>query len=42
MLWFSQALASTGGPNVYERGLDDPAFSKSFTVMEKNVSIHYE
>ena len=39
MLWFSQALASAGGPNVYERGLDDPAFVKAFEVME-NVSIH--
>ena len=35
MLWFSQALASAGGPNVYERGLDDPAFVKAFEVMEK-------
>ena len=35
MLWFSQALASAGGPNVYERGLDDPAFVKAFEVMSE-------
>ena len=35
MLWFSQALASAGGSNVYEKGLDDPAFVKAFEVMEK-------
>jgi raffinose/stachyose/melibiose transport system substrate-binding protein len=35
MLWFSQALASAGGPDIYENGLDDPAFVKAFEVMEK-------
>jgi len=35
MLWFSQVLASAGGPDVYKNGLDDPAFVKAFEVMEK-------
>ena len=35
MLWFSQALASAGGPDIYKKGLDDPAFVKAFEVMEK-------
>ena len=35
MLWFSQALASAGGPDIYEKGLDDPAWVKAFEVMEK-------
>ena len=35
MLWFSQALASAGGPDIYKKGLDDPAFVKAFEVMQK-------
>jgi len=35
MLWFSQALVSAGGPDIYEKGLDDPAWVKAFEVMEK-------
>mgnify|MGYP005712509797 FL=1 len=35
MLWYSQALASAGGPDIYEKGLDHPAYVKAFEVMEK-------
>ena len=35
MLWYSQALASAGGPDIYQKGLDHPAYVKAFEVMEK-------
>ena len=30
MLWYSQALASAGGPDIYEKGLDSPSLCQSF------------
>lgn len=35
MLWYSQILHSIGGPDVYERGLDDPAFLEAAKVLKK-------
>ena len=35
MLWYSQALASAGGPDIYEKGLDDPAYVKAFEIMKE-------
>lgn len=35
MLWYSYALASCGGPDVYEKGLDDSAFVEAAEIMKK-------
>ena len=35
MLWYSYAVASCGGPDVYENGLDDPAFVEAAEIMKK-------
>ncbi|MDF2615057.1 MAG: hypothetical protein K0S71_2843 [Clostridia bacterium] len=35
MLWYSQIVTSIGGPDVYSRGLDDPAFVEAAKVMQK-------
>lgn len=35
MLWYSYALASVGGPDVYEKGLDDPAFVEAAKIIQK-------
>ena len=35
MLWYSYAVASIGGPDVYKRGLDDPAFVKAAEIMQR-------
>ena len=35
MLWYSQALASAGGPDIYKKGLDNPAYVKAFEIMQK-------
>ncbi len=35
MLWYSYALAAVGGPDVYEKGLDDPAFVEAAKIMQK-------
>lgn len=35
MLWYSQFVISIGGPDVYERGLNDPAFLEAAKVMQK-------
>jgi len=35
MLWYSYALASCGGANVYENGLDDPAFVEAAGILKK-------
>lgn len=35
MLWYSYALAATGGADVYEKGLDDPAFLEAAKIMQK-------
>ena len=35
MLWYSQILVSIGGPDVYSRGLDDPAFVEAAKVMKQ-------
>lgn len=35
MLWYSYALASCGGKDVYEKGLDDPAFVEAAKVLKK-------
>ncbi len=35
MLWYSYALAAAGGPDVYEKGLDDPAFVEAAKIMQK-------
>lgn len=35
MLWYSYALAAVGGPDVYEKGLDDPAFVEAAKIMKK-------
>lgn len=35
MLWYSYALAAVGGADVYEKGLDDPAFVKAAEIMKK-------
>lgn len=35
MLWYSYALAATGGADVYEKGLDDPAFVQAAEILLK-------
>lgn len=35
MLWYSQLLLAVGGPEVYQRGLDDPAFVQAAEVLRK-------
>ncbi len=35
MLWYSYALAAVGGQDVYEKGLDDPAFVEAAKIMQK-------
>jgi len=35
MLWYSYAVASCGGADVYERGLDDPAFVEAAEIIKK-------
>ncbi|MFU0828529.1 MAG: putative ABC transporter substrate-binding protein yesO [Lachnoclostridium sp.] len=35
MLWYSYALASVGGADVYEKGLDDPAFVEAAKILQK-------
>lgn len=35
MLWYSYAVAACGGPDVYEKGLDDPAFVKAAELLQK-------
>ena len=38
MLWYSYALASVGGKDVYSKGLDDPAFLEAAKIMQKMFS----
>lgn len=35
MLWYSYALAACGGPDIYEKGLDDPAFVTAAELLKK-------
>ncbi|MHB8061819.1 MAG: ABC transporter substrate-binding protein [Ruminiclostridium sp.] len=35
MLWYSYALAATGGKDVYTKGLDDPAFVEAAKILQK-------
>lgn len=35
MLWYSYALAACGGEDVYEKGLDDPAFVEAAELLKK-------
>lgn len=35
MLWYSQVLHSVGGPDVYNKGLDDPAYLEAAKIMKK-------
>ena len=35
MLWYSYALAATGGKDVYEKGLEDPAFVEAAEILLK-------
>lgn len=35
MLWYSYALAACGGEDVYEKGLDDPAFVEAADLLKK-------
>lgn len=35
MLWYSYAVAALGGPDVYERGLDDPAFVEAAEIVKE-------
>ncbi len=35
MLWYSYAVAACGGPEVYNRGLKDPAFVKAAELLKK-------
>lgn len=35
MLWYSYALAATGGKDVYSKGIDDPAFLEAAKIMQK-------
>ncbi|AJY75138.1 ABC transporter substrate-binding protein [Paenibacillus beijingensis] len=35
MLWYSQLLSAIGGPDVYKRGFDDPAFVQAAEVLKK-------
>lgn len=38
MLWYSQLVVSIGGPDVYSRGLSDPAFLQAAQTMKKMFS----
>ena len=38
MLWYSYAVAAAGGPDVYERGLEDPAFVEAAEIIQKMFS----
>lgn len=38
MLWYSYALASVGGKDVYSKGLEDPAFLEAAKIMQKMFS----
>ncbi len=35
MLWYSQLLSAIGGPGVYKKGLNDPAFVEAAKVLKK-------
>ncbi|MBT4370955.1 MAG: extracellular solute-binding protein [Candidatus Marinimicrobia bacterium] len=35
MLWYSQILVSAGGPDIYNNGLDDPAYLKAAVIMRE-------
>ncbi|SIQ75949.1 raffinose/stachyose/melibiose transport system substrate-binding protein [Alkalispirochaeta americana] len=35
MLWYTHFVGSFGGPGVWERGLDDPAFEKAAAVLKR-------
>ena len=35
MLWYSYILASVGGADVYQKGLDDPAFAQAAEILKK-------
>ncbi len=35
MLWYSQLLAAIGGPDIYERGFDDPAYLEAAKLIKK-------
>lgn len=35
MLWYSYAVAACGGENVYQNGLDDPAFVQAAEILKK-------
>ena len=35
MLWFSQILVSSGGPDIYKNGLDDPAYLRAAEIIKK-------
>jgi len=35
MLWYSQLLHAFGGPDIYEKGFDDPAYVKAAQAMKK-------
>ncbi len=35
MLWYSYALAACGGPDIYEKGFDDPAFVEAADLIKR-------
>lgn len=35
MLWYTHFVGSYGGPDVWERGLDDPAFEQAAEILER-------
>lgn len=35
MLWYSQLVSAIGGPNVYKKGLQDPAFVEAAKVLKR-------
>jgi len=35
MLWYSQLLHAIGGPDIYEKGFDDPAYVEAAKVLKK-------
>lgn len=35
MLWYTHFVGSYGGPDVWERGLDDPAFEQAAVILER-------
>jgi len=35
MLWYSYAVAACGGADIYEKGLDDPAFVQAAELLQK-------